>query len=135
MRQQFDKDFYKALALLKNKDPKIYDGHVTFFDDTNKAKEVYTEKKKQKSKKEKAVFLRDYERNIIVERDGKLSDSEDENVPEIDKIGSNKVTYVQEQKELKESFKNVLHNEEEEDNDDLLKPKVKSESEKAKVSS
>lgn len=134
MRQQFDKDFYKALALLKNKDPKIYDQHVTFFNDTNKVQEVYTEKKEQKPKKEKAVFLRDYERNIIVERDGKLSDSEDENILETDKIGSNKVTYVQEQKELKESFKNVLHEEEEEDNDDLLKPKVKSESEKAKVS-
>ena len=132
MRQQFDKDFYKALALLKNKDPKIYDQHVTFFNDTNKVQEVYTEKKKQKPKKEKAVFLRDYERNIIVERDGKLSDSEDENVLETDRIGNNKVTYVQEQKELKESFKNVLHDEEEDD--DLLKPKVKSESEKAKVS-
>lgn len=130
LRQQFDKDFYKALALLKNKDPKIYDQHVTFFDDTNKAQEVYTENKKQKPKKEKAVFLRDYERNIIVERDGKLSDSEDENVLETD-IENNKITYVQEQKELKESFKNVLHDEEEED-DDLLKPKVKSESEKAK---
>ncbi|XP_043507172.1 protein KRI1 homolog [Frieseomelitta varia] len=131
LRQQFDKDFYKALALLKNKDPKIYDQHVAFFNDTNKVQEVYTEKKKQKPKKEKAVFLRDYERNIIVERDGKLSDSEDENVLETDRIGSNKVTYVQEQKELKESFKNVLNDEEEED-DDLLKPKVKSESEKTK---
>lgn len=132
LTQQFDKDFYKTLALLKNKDPKIYNQNVTFFDDTNKAQEEYIEKKKQKTKKEKAIFLRDYERNIIVEREGKFSDSEDESIPKKDKSETKQITYAQEQKELKESFKGALHDEEEED--DLLKPKTKSESEKAKVS-
>ncbi|XP_068975719.1 protein KRI1 homolog [Bombus flavifrons] len=130
LTQQFDKDFYKTLALLKNKDPKIYNQNITFFDDTNKAQEVYIEKKKQKTKKEKAIFLRDYERNIIVEREGKFSDSEDESIRKKDKAETKQITYAQEQKELKESFKGALHDEEEED--DLLKPKTKSESEKAK---
>lgn len=132
MTQQFDKDFYKTLAYLKQKDPKIYNQDVTFFDDTNKAQELYSEKKKCKTKKEKAVFLRDYERNIIVEREGKLSDSEDESTLKMNKEHSSKITYVQEQMQLKESFKNALHDIEEEDAD-LLKPKTKSESEKQKV--
>ncbi|CAK9806704.1 Protein KRI1 homolog [Anthophora plagiata] len=130
LTQQFDKDFYKTLAYLKNKDPKIYNEEMTFFEDTNKAQELHNEKKKQKTAKEKSVFLRDYERNIILERDGKFSDSEDENELRKKKEVAEKVTYVQEQNQLKESFKDALQDEEEED--DLLKPKTKSQSEKEK---
>ncbi|OAD52573.1 Protein KRI1 like protein [Eufriesea mexicana] len=130
LTEQFDKDFYKTLALLKNRDPKIYNQDVTFFDDTNKAQELYSEKKKEKTKKEKAVFLRDYERNIIVEREGKFSDSEDEIILKKNKAENMKTTYTQEQKQLKESFKDALEDEEEED--DLLKLKAKSENEKEK---
>ncbi|XP_034171183.1 protein KRI1 homolog [Osmia lignaria lignaria] len=132
LTQQFDKDFYKTLAYLKQKDPKIYNQDVTFFDDTNKAQELYSEKKKYKTKKEKAVFLRDYERNIIVEREGKFSDSEDESTLKMNEEHSSKITYAQEQRQLKESFKNALHDVEEEEDTDLLKPKTKSESEKQK---
>ncbi|XP_076656036.1 protein KRI1 homolog [Halictus rubicundus] len=129
--EQFDKDFYKTLALLKKKDPNIYKQDVTFFDDTNKVQESYYEKKKSsdKSKKEKAVYLRDYERDIIVKREGKFSDSEDEGTLRKSKVEAEKVTYTQEQEQIKESFKNALHDE---DEDDLLKPKSKSEKEKEK---
>ncbi|XP_076620763.1 protein KRI1 homolog [Colletes latitarsis] len=131
--EQFDRDFYKTLACLKNKDPKIYEQDVTFFDDTNKAQELHSEKKSTvKSKKEKAVYLRDYERKIIVEREGKYSDSEDEDMLKKNKREINKFTYAEEQKQLKESFKDVLYGEEEEENVELLKPKSKSESEKQK---
>ncbi|CAL7939569.1 unnamed protein product [Xylocopa violacea] len=130
LTEQFDKDFYKTLALLKNKDPKIYNQDVTFFDDTNKAQELHIEKKKEKSKKEEAVFLRDYERKIIVEKEGKLSDSEDESALKKNEEETKNITYAQEQMQLKQSFKAVLHDEEEED--DLLKPKTKSEIEKQK---
>lgn len=67
-----------------------------------------------------------------MEREGKFSDSEDESILKKDKAETKQITYAQEQKELKESFKGALYDEEEED--DLLKPKTKSESEKAKVS-
>ncbi|KOC60044.1 Protein KRI1 like protein [Habropoda laboriosa] len=130
LTKQFDKDFYKTLAYLKNKDPKIYNEEVTFFEDTKKAQELHSEKKKQKSAKEKSVFLRDYERNIILEREGKFSDSEDENELKRNKKIIKDITYVQEQNQLKESFKDAFHDEEEED--DLLKPKTKSKEEKEK---
>ncbi|XP_076763290.1 protein KRI1 homolog [Xylocopa sonorina] len=131
LTEQFDKDFYKTLALLKNKDPTIYNQDATFFDETNKAQELHIEKKKEKTKKEEAVFLRDYERKIILEKEGKLSDSEDEStLRKNEEEEARKITYAQEQMQLKQSFKAVLHDEEEED--DLLKPKTKSEIEKEK---
>ncbi|XP_017880792.1 protein KRI1 homolog [Ceratina calcarata] len=130
LTQQFDKDFYKTLALLKNKDPKIYNQDVTFFDDTNKTQELLIEKKKEKAKKDETVFLRDYERKLIIEKEGKLSDSEDESILKKNREESKRVTYVQEQKQLKESFKVALNDKDEDD--DLLKPKTKSESEKQK---
>ena len=143
LTEQFDKDFYKTLACLKNKDPKIYNQDVTFFDNTNKAQELYDTRKQQKPtdkcKKEEAVFLRDYERKMIVEREGRYSDSEDESVLKKNNEESKKVTYVQEQKQLKESFKlrafddkDEEEEEEEEDGTELLKPKPKSDSEAQK---
>ncbi|XP_076287714.1 protein KRI1 homolog [Lasioglossum baleicum] len=129
--EQFDKDFYKTLALLKKKDPYIYNQDVTFFDDTNKVQESYYEKKKSsdKSKKEKAVYLRDFERDIIVKREGKFSDSEDEDTLRKNEAEVKGVTYKQEQEQIIQSFKDVLRDEEE---DDLLKPKTKSRIEKEK---
>lgn len=131
LTRQFDKDFYKTLSLLKNKDPKIYNQDVTFFDDTNKTQELLVEKKKNKAKKEETVFLRDYERKLIIEKEGKLSDSEDESiVRKKNREEFKNVTYVQEQEQLKESFKAALDDKDEDD--DLLKPKTKSESERQK---
>ncbi|XP_008207079.1 protein KRI1 homolog [Nasonia vitripennis] len=121
--EEFEKNFYKTLACLKNKDPRIYDDKVKFFDETD-LKSVEGAKKE---KKEKSLFLRDYERKIIVERGGKYSDSEDE-VNENEAKPRNP-TYVQEQQELKESFKKVL---EDQEDDLLLKPKTKSKEEKQK---
>ncbi|XP_078036651.1 protein KRI1 homolog [Augochlora pura] len=132
--KQFDKDFYKTLALLKKKDENIYDQGVTFFDDTDKVQESYYERKKSsdKTKKEKALYLRDFERNIMVEREGKFSDSEDESAMRKNKEKAKKVTYNEEQEQIKESFKDVLKDEDEDDDGGLLKPKSKSETEKRK---
>lgn len=146
LTEQFDKDFYKTLACLKNKDPKIYNQNVTFFDNTNKAQELYDARKQQKPtekcKKEEAVYLRDYERKMIIEREGRYSDSEDESALKKNNEENKKVTYVQEQQQLKESFKLRAFNdkeedgeeeeEEEDDGTELLKPKSKSDSEAQK---
>lgn len=116
------------MACLKNKDPRIYNEEVKFFDETD-VKNVESAKKE---KKEKSLFLRDYERKIIVERGGKYSDSEDE---ENEKEATPRnPTYIQEQQELKESFKKALQDEADAQEDNLLfKPKTKSKEEKQKV--
>ncbi|XP_070160841.1 protein KRI1 homolog [Polyergus mexicanus] len=132
---QFDKEFLITLACLKSKDPRIYDEKVKFFSDiakpdTSKNTEA-NEQEKKKSKKEKALFLRDYERKIIMERDGHLSSSEDEDDAR-QKAKFRMSTYVEEQEQLKDSFKNVLKDENEDEDTDLLQIKQKTDDEKYK---
>lgn len=126
MPEKFEEDFYKVLALLKSKDPRIYDKEVSFFDEQNEEDE---KNKKKKSKKEKGVSLRDFERKIILERGGKYSDSEDESGPKIQ--NGNGITYVQEQDEIRNSFKAAF--EDEDEDEDLLVVKTKSEEQIRKV--
>lgn len=132
---EFDKQFLLALACLKSKDLSTYDEKVKSFNDIDKpgtsesaeAKETG----KKKSKKEKPLSLRDYERKIILERDGRFSSSEDEDDAR-QKAKSEMPTYVEEQKELRDGFKHALKDENE-DEDDLLKIRQKTEDEKNKV--
>ncbi|EFN86438.1 Protein KRI1-like protein [Harpegnathos saltator] len=123
---QFDKEFYKTLAYLKKKDPCIYDESVKFFDTIDESECIGPKNKKEKkSKKKKAVFLRDYERKIIMEGHGQFSSSENEdNTKENDKIKIS--TYMEEQQEMKNDFKHALKEDTDEDTD-FLKPKQKTE--------
>jgi len=121
---------------LKSEDPSIYYEEVKSFNDIGKpgtsesVKAKETEKKK--SKKEKPLSLRDYERKIILERDGRFSSSEDEDDAR-QKDKSKMLTYMDEQKELRDSFKHVLKDGDEDEDNDLLKIKQKTEDEKHKV--
>ncbi|XP_047370842.1 protein KRI1 homolog [Vespa velutina] len=125
LNEQFDKEFYRTLARLKKKDPLIYDKKTTFFNNVeDQANEAEKNEEKKKKKKEKVMFLRDYERKIITEREGKYSDTEDE----IEIEQKKDPTYTEEERLLKESFKKVFNDEDEDT--ELLKPKEKSETEK-----
>lgn len=134
LKKQFDKDFYKTLACLKSKDPRIYNEDVSFFKDTNEIQDCKEKESKliKKPKKEKALYLRDYERKVMLERDGKYSDSENEDGFNKKEDATEKMTYVQEQKHLRDSFKRVLEDDKQTEDTDLLKPKIKSNSEKEK---
>ncbi|KYM95390.1 PREDICTED: protein KRI1 homolog [Cyphomyrmex costatus] len=131
--QEFDKQFLITLACLKSEDPSIYDEKVKFNDISKPGTSESAEAKEieKKSKKEKPISLRDYERKIILERDGRFSSSEDED-DEKRKAKSKMCTYVQEQKELKDSFKHAIKDEDEDEDNDLLKIKQKTEDEKHK---
>nr|XP_023020073.1 protein KRI1 homolog [Leptinotarsa decemlineata] len=107
----FEKDFFKTLSLLKSKDPSIYDKNVHFFQETEK---TASGEKPKKTKKEQPMYLKDYERKIILEKGGVLSDEEDEIVNE-NKPRSR--TYVEEQQSIKEGFKKLLDDSDEEEED------------------
>ncbi|KAL0116065.1 hypothetical protein PUN28_011134 [Cardiocondyla obscurior] len=132
---EFDKQFLMTLACLKSENLSPYDEKIKFLNNIDKpgtSESTETEdKEKKKLKKEKPLFLRDYERKIILERDGRFSSSEDEDDAE-QKAESK--TYVEEQKELKDSFKHALKDEDENEDDDngLLKIKEKTQDEKYK---
>ncbi|GIX68212.1 protein KRI1 homolog [Caerostris extrusa] len=111
-----EKDFLKTLSLLKSKDPRIYDEKAIFF--TEEQPIV----KKPKEKKEKPMFMKDYERKLVLERNGVLSDEEDVHV---DKPLTN-----QESAEVLKSFKEVAPDSDEDD--DLFKVRTKTEAEEQK---
>jgi protein KRI1 len=105
------------LASLKTKDPAIYQTETKFFSD----KEIVPPKKSKEE--EKAMFLRDYERKMIVEKGGKFSDEEEEQGP------SGIKTYTKEQDDLKKDFRKALVQSDSED-EDLLTIRKKTDMEK-----
>ncbi|RZC36871.1 KRI1 -like, partial [Asbolus verrucosus] len=123
--KEVEKQFFKTLACLKNKDPRIYDENVKFFENDDKA-----DKASKRKKKEKPLYIKDYERELILQKNGELSDSEQEEDPR-----TRSPTYVEEQKRIKDSFKKAL-NEVVEDDDvewgGMLKARQKTEEEKMK---
>merc|ERR1712059_85161 len=104
LTQEVEKDFFTTLASLKSKDPAIYDGTTNFFKEGKGSSSA----EMNKEKKGKKVTLADVERQVMVEKGGRYDEIEDENI----KYGP---TYNEEMKELKDSFKNALDDDETED--------------------
>lgn len=105
LTEEVEKDFFKTLSYLKMKDPKIYDNNVSFF----KAKPENT--KKEKKAKDKPMFLKDYERKLLLEKGGILSDDEE-------------VTHAKEQRQLKEDIIKSVATIESDDSDDEASGKL-----------
>uniref|UniRef100_A0A8C9WW30 Protein KRI1 homolog n=1 Tax=Scleropages formosus TaxID=113540 RepID=A0A8C9WW30_SCLFO len=74
-----ERDFYRTLSLLKKKDPKIYRKDATFY-----AAEGWGYAQPSTSKTEKPMFLKDYERKVILEKGGQKYLRDFWNDPELD---------------------------------------------------
>ena len=123
LTEEVEKDFLTTLSMLKGKDPRIYDAQTQFFQ-----KPLIKASKDSKKKGKKTFKLGDMEREVMLEREGQFEEEEeDKNLAE----KSQGRTYVQEQKEIQQSLLKLAEEDNEEE-DDLLKPKVKSLAEKKK---
>ncbi|XP_050296481.1 protein KRI1 homolog [Anthonomus grandis grandis] len=122
LTEEVEKEFFKTLSYLKKKDPKIYDNNVSFFKDT-------TENiKKEKKVKEQPMYLKDYERKLLLETGGVLSEDEDGDKPK-------PKTYVKEQEELKKELIQLgsrIDDEEEDETGGLLQLRKKTKEEENK---
>ncbi|XP_067314715.1 protein KRI1 homolog [Pseudorasbora parva] len=135
---KLDRDFYRTLSLLKKKDPKIYQKDTTFY--TVDASGSGSDEQPSTSKKsEKPMFLKDYERKVILERGGKYDDDEDDSADEeVSRRMQERAaspTYIQEQKELQESLRKFVQDSDEEESDgegELLTRRTKTQEEKDK---
>ncbi|XP_057692992.1 protein KRI1 homolog [Corythoichthys intestinalis] len=99
---EIERDFYRTLSLLKKKDPKIYQKDAKFYSEDSPNTDVKPSTSKSKVK---PMYLKDYERKVILEKEGKYededSDSDDEEVAKrLERASS--PSYMQEQKQLKE---------------------------------
>ncbi|XP_019713929.1 protein KRI1 homolog [Hippocampus comes] len=137
---EVERDFYRTLSLLKKKDPKIYQKDVKFYSDAPS-----TDVKPSTSKsKVKPMYLKDYERKVILEKEGKYDDEEsdsDEEEAAKRRERASSPSYIQEQNQLKASFQKFIQDSDDDDGADdsgeggvsqLLTRRMKTQEEKDK---
>ncbi|XP_058510304.1 protein KRI1 homolog [Solea solea] len=109
-----ERDFYRTLSLLKRKDPRIYQKDATFF---SEGASTSDEKPSTSKKAVKPMYLKDYERKVILEREGKYEDDDESDSEEAFQRRERAASpsYIQEQKELKQSFQKFVQDSDEED--------------------
>ncbi|KAK1154017.1 hypothetical protein AOXY_G29268 [Acipenser oxyrinchus oxyrinchus] len=133
---KLERDFYRTLSLLKKKDPKIYQTDTQFYSKEDRPSTSEGDPGTQQ-RKDKPMFLKDYERKVILERGGKYADEEEESDDEEAAKRRERAalpSYIQEQKAIKESFRKFVEDSEEDDEKDegfqLLTRRTKTQEEK-----
>ncbi|KAI1105915.1 Krr1-domain-containing protein [Jackrogersella minutella] len=102
--EDLDAEISATLQAIKNKDPRVYDGKTTFYKPIDES--AATEDAAAKQKKEKPVFLKDYHREKILRGDTGADFDNQEKLSQ---------TYAQEQDDLKQSIKDEIKAQLEED--------------------
>ncbi|XP_074881221.1 protein KRI1 homolog isoform X1 [Buteo buteo] len=123
LNPRLERDFYRTLALLKTRDPRIYQQDTTFYSqqDSSSGSDAEEEEEEDEGRPAKPMYLKDYERKVVLEKEGKYVDEEDEEDEEAAAERRKRVasrSYVEEQRELKESFRAFVADSEEEEEEE-----------------
>uniref|UniRef100_A0A336MQ90 Protein KRI1 homolog n=1 Tax=Culicoides sonorensis TaxID=179676 RepID=A0A336MQ90_CULSO len=114
---EFDKEFFKTLAYLKNSNPEKYKEKPKFFEGTKTIEEYLKEKHK---KKEKPITIKDYKRELLLKHGPDFVEEDDDTIKETAKRADSP-TYIEEQEklrlELKKAFETGNSSDEDEDDD------------------
>ncbi|KAI1728417.1 protein KRI1 like protein [Ditylenchus destructor] len=128
-----EKGFLRTLGAIKSRDPKIYSAKTVFYDKaTEKPSDEPSTSKQQNGTKTQPIYLRDYERKLVLERGGRISDDDDD----VEHEGEDSLhdpSNVEQERMLREEFKMVLNSYDDNDSDcELLCKRMKTEDEKKK---
>lgn len=99
---EFDEEFFKTLASLKSKDPKIYAKDTQFFQGTTSKLE-----NRETKKKNKIFTVKDLERKVILENDGEFVDDDDAAGPSGQRAAS--PSLAEKERALKRELANVAN--------------------------
>ncbi|KAJ2842386.1 Ribosome biogenesis protein Kri1, partial [Coemansia brasiliensis] len=120
---ELDAQIIKTLTALQSKDTSVYNPKVNFFSEeaVKQAEEAWKAKQAQKEKGKAGMTITQYQHKINVEHGGVVD--EEKELPQM--------THVEEQKALKDAFKQAAQDADDDDDDeeDLLVKKEKSEEE------
>uniref|UniRef100_A0A1A7W7S1 Protein KRI1 homolog n=1 Tax=Iconisemion striatum TaxID=60296 RepID=A0A1A7W7S1_9TELE len=122
-----ERDFYRTLSLLKKKDPKVYEKDAKFY--SEESPQIDAKPSTSKKDKVKPMYLKDYE------HDDDDDESNDEEAARRRERASSP-SYIQEQKELRESLRKLVEDSDEDVEDEgasyLLTRRIKTQEEKDK---
>ncbi|KAJ3028723.1 UNVERIFIED_CONTAM: KRRI-Interacting protein 1 [Siphonaria sp. JEL0065] len=118
LTKELDLQILKTIGIIRAKNPEIYDPKKVFFsaDDVKKSEDQWKEKQESKQSQGKKVTLKDYHRQRLLEG-GYLEGDEDEQEEDAPPVTK---TYLEEQEDLKNSFKQAFANDDEDDDEDDL---------------
>lgn len=108
---EFDEEFFKTMAFLKNKDPSKYQKIPNFFENVQPVEDTV----KSKQKKDKIVTVADHQRERLLKTEGVMSDDEDKELP-----------YTAEQEKIRNDLKKALNDS---DDEDIFKVREKTDEE------
>ncbi|KAI8828669.1 KRI1-like family C-terminal-domain-containing protein [Chytriomyces cf. hyalinus JEL632] len=115
LSKELDVQIMKTIGLIRSKKPEVYDPTKKFFspEELAKSRIAWNEKQNAAKAEGKKVTLKDYHRERLLK--GEAND-EDDDEAEIEEPVTK--TYIQEQEELRQSFKSALVGDEDEDDED-----------------
>lgn len=131
LTEVLERDWLRTLSALKSKDPKIYQKDVRFYHDEEESDSKDDDTGKSKKTKDKPMYLKDYERKVLLEKGGVLSDEEGSGSEGPSTSYKSQRSYHHEQEQLRKNIIAAIESDSDEsENEGLLKRREKSAQEK-----
>eukprot|EP00095_Tigriopus_kingsejongensis_P002226 snap_masked-scaffold133_size323035-processed-gene-0.0 protein:Tk02226 transcript:snap_masked-scaffold133_size323035-processed-gene-0.0-mRNA-1 annotation:"protein kri1 homolog" len=130
LTESVERDFFKTLSLLKDKDPRIYDGRTEFFrPPAVPAVPAAGRSQPAAAAADKPLYWSDMHREVMLRKGGKFEDDDDDAAGHAGSRAPVGPSYVQEMESLKRSFRVKADEHDGDSEDEILVPRTRSQAE------